>query len=201
MEKTMPKLIMLQFSFGNQRAVPWVLQQYTRNTQKKSASNTPPAGTEIIPPTKNVSVWKAVEDLEAGGYHLIDMYCEKRNVNGQHFRGENSPYTVVCFLFGDTTTSLGKPRGVINGTTRPTLQRICDEAFWEVRAYENPSHDAKEDTMWSINLKARSARVTRDGNKVKKWKKSRSGEKIGDGPIPIWSDASLHIEDGAMCIK
>ncbi|MEI7741348.1 MAG: hypothetical protein WCJ29_02485, partial [bacterium] len=69
------------------------------------------------------------------------------------------------------------------------FQSICKEAFWRLRAYNNPfflkGEEVPEFRTFSVNLEARVPLKRADGTMVAEWAKDAEGRRTGGGPVAI----------------
>ncbi len=186
------QLVMLQFSFSNDKIIPAGLFKKKEETVGELASRKSSMGGKqfIDSDTDDISVSKFISDLFDAGYFLADGFSQKRsNAQGRY-------YQIVQFAFAKDTK--GKSPEFLEHASKALLQ-LCSSATWKVRAYLNPFYKNKQSVngshVVSINLLSRNPIVDADGNRICQWRRNEDGEKIGAGPIPIEPKLFLRIKN------
>lgn len=178
------RIVTIRFAFSNADLIPLCVKEKTHNEDVGPGERL--KGQEIITPTEQVSAAKIIDDLERAGYVLTGGFYQNRPQAGDSRR----VHYVVQFVFGRK----GATTTVASSNLREALQTLLDEAFWRVRAFQNPFYQGG--TMvdgafaMSINLEARVPRFQPDGNPITARKKDSEGRRTGL-PVPIEPQGEL----------
>lgn len=131
------KSIVVQFCFANPDVVPSTLPQLSLETYEEEVARTRSGvtGEEIIEPMENVGLCHLVSDLACAGYELVDAFAQPRTKEG----GGRQFYQVVRFEFAPHHFVEVK-RGFANNRDAllQSLDTMCQQAMWRVRAWLNP---------------------------------------------------------------
>lgn len=196
------RLVALQFSFSNPRAIPQAVRcSETETPDERNERKSHSSGVLVIEPTNNCSLVEFLEKLEAVGYEMVDAFYKER-IDAKDLRGKRR-YHMVRFLFArhefvDLSDEFKKVRENI----RTALSEMCRVAMWRVRVFSNPFYEDSEEIpnqhAVSINLESRQPLFRPDGQPVTVWQKGVDSKKIGDAPLPLKADHCLRIMDDAV---
>lgn len=186
------RAVLLQFSFSNKNLIPpWVYDASEKRRPTKEDG-----GKEVISATQDCSLVGFVEAFVEGNYKLVDAFTQERSYGNN----PRSFYYIVGFVFVRTefarvSESYMEFRDVIIGG----LKDLCNQSFWRVRAYINPSRDKDGQEVpglkeISINMEARKPRVDANGELIKLWERDEKGRKVGDKPLPLKPAFNLVLE-------
>lgn len=193
------RLIAVQFSFSNPRAIPPTIRRLNAETAKESArrrlKNERGDGYVILKPTENCSLSKLPDELRMTGYTLVDAFYQER------LKSERS-YHMVRFLFSreesvaSDPTNFKKIKRMLNDVD---FKDMCDSALWRAQVFSNLFYgDGGRPTgerVVNIALVARQPLFRPDGRLVTVWQKDEDGERIGDSPRPLSAGYYLSIKE------
>lgn len=194
------RLVMLQFSFSNIKAMPSGIQgKPKKNFDRLTPNRTRVEGVEFLTPTENVSLRPFLSDLVAMGYVLVDAFYEMRS----NPRGKE--YPVVRFTFAEKETArFDSEFAEHRGPAICALRQMCEEAMWRPQGYLNPffkdGEPVEGEHAIAINLVARNPLIDGNGKRVVRWERDSRGDRIGDAPILLEPELFLMIEDGDVCV-
>lgn len=199
--------VMLQFSFGNCNLVDrWFWREQTESLQgraaRKERENENNGSVQFIMSTANVGVRAFILELQAAGFVMTDALAQER----ANQKNKGRTYFAVRFVFHKeplTRPLTNEWATILKNHCESSLDRLCKEAMWRVRAYRNPLHHEKSVGRFglSVNFEARSPYRNGDGTQVTRWQKDVSGERIGEKPTPITPDAYLRLIDDRIVIE
>lgn len=198
------RMVMLQFSFSNSKIVPrWVWEKsFEKWGEWKERKNNEGTGETAIPPTKNCSLIKFLDELEIAGYKMVDALYQPRTDPKDNSRKRK--YHMVRFIFVRREYLEELPEGFKNAqkNIHDELRKMCKEAMWRIRVFLNPFFQDNEEVpghhALSINLELRTPLVQSDGQPVVVWQKDNQDNRIGDAPLPLKPDHYLHITENAI---
>jgi hypothetical protein len=189
--------ISVQFSFSNPRFVPTYVrrvpeeQGWQLETRKSTIG-----GVQFIQPTLNCSILGFESEIESSGYELVDAFTQTRYKN-------DKPYEMVRFVFARREhVNISEEFQAIRDDIRADLQKICKEAMWRVRAYNNPylMDDAEsQERVLSINMEVREPLFEKDQPRTI-WPKDQNGQRTGEPKVPLKPDRQLVIADGSIML-
>ena len=174
------RLVVVQFSFSNGDAVPASVKRRAPETQekrveRKSHSN----GTLLVQPTERVSLASLPVQLVKVGFQMVDGHYENRiDANNPGKR-----YHAVRFVFAAREFVESNPEFLkVKPAILADFVAICKDAFWRVRAYNNPffkdGEEVTEFRTFSVNMEARVPLKRADGTLV-------AGAKPGPKPFVV----------------
>ncbi len=196
------RLITVQFSFSNRGIIPTLLKLLERETKAQSAiRKTRASGILQIEPTEKVSITEFPEDLLRNGYVMTDAFYQLRQFQAK-------TYHTVRFTFVRhdyyVVPEIPETFVALLGHTNAEFQKICDLAFWRVRAFKTPffENDTPIDGQYAVivNLEARVPLTEPSGKPVVEWKKDVDGNRIGDMAVPIEPNGYLRVQEGQICL-
>lgn len=194
------RLVMLQFSFSNVRALPAGLFEKEQETlDELTARRSGVKGVQFIEPIQDVSLFQFLLDLVKAGYVLVDAFFQMRS----SARGQQYPVVRFIFAAKESARRDGEFARHKQNAENALLQ-MCQEAMWRVRAFLNPFFKdgllVDGQHAISINLEARNPLLDGEGNPLMRWEKDENGEKVGDKPFPLEPKLFLHIDDGNIIV-
>lgn len=196
------RLVIVQFSFKNEKNVPMGIEKKTHETQERRQKriqrrsvNNPPK----FKPTPKTEI-KILRGLEEAGYQLVSAYNEPR-IDPK----DRNTYHMVRFTFSrnsNAKTSDGFKK--IRLTMRQEMERMCHLALWRVRAFINPffENDSAIEGVntVSINLEYRNPKFHDDGSPFVEWLRDGEGNRIGLNPNPVKALHILEVQENELCL-
>ncbi len=197
------RLILLRFAFTNPLVAPeciWEGLECEVDEGRHKPQETIPQGRLVINPAENVDVLPFLAGL-GRGYTLSDLRFQQRTGrHDQRSAARPADYYVMSFVFCDRQHAAPsqKIRGM-GDELQKALQRVCEEAFWRVRAFLNPfcteGTVIPEKYALSINLELRNPRYDGNGVPMKTWLKDKNGQRKGSEAVPIKPDSVLVFQE------
>lgn len=184
------RLVSMQFSFSNFRFVPESVRMVPDEEawQAEARKNTT-AGVEFLKPTENCSALSFANDLKHLGYEMVDAFAMKR------WKEHHVPYAMVRFVFAAKKyVKISDEFRAKRKAIEADLIKMCSDAMWRVRAYNNPyflNGDETSERALSINMEVRQPLYLPDGRPIKARRKE-GGVAVGN-PIPLHPDHKLVI--------
>lgn len=181
------RFVNLQFSFSNPDVLPESIRRKgVRKDWAKDWGTEPHRGdangTQFIQETPNCSLKEFIMELGSSGYELVDAFNQER------INKKRDSYYVTRFVFSRSEYARTSPEfRAMHQVIKDELWKICNEALWQVRAYNNPYHtdaDTSSQRFLSINMETRQPLYLPDGRPVVAREKDKNGVKIGD-PVPL----------------
>ena len=202
-----PILVTLQFNCRDEKIIPRSIKRIEReglesSDQRKNRHS----GQILIQTAEPISLEALVSDLAGQDYLLVGAL-------GQQRRDQRDPtrmYYMSRFSFAQPDAT---KRGFDDFVqVRPQiiadLQRIIDQAIWQMRAYDNPYFregvEVAGERMLSLNFDARLLLRQADNQPVCRWVKNAQGQRIGDRPVPLRASAEVRFsrsEDNELSLS
>lgn len=193
------RLIAVQFSFSNPKAVPSTLRRLNAETATESAKrrlkNERSDGYVILKPTENCSLSKLPDGLLMAGYKLANAFYQERLKSGRS-------YHMMRFLFSREERTLSGPthfKKIRRERNEIDFRDICNSALWRAQAFSNLFYGDSEmptgERVVNIALAARQPLFRPDGTPVTVWQKGEDGERIGDSPRALSAEYHLRLKE------
>lgn len=162
------------------------------------------SGTQIVSPIENCTLVEFLGELDSAGYRLVDAFYKER-IDAKDTRCKRK-YHMVRFLFAHPDfVKISDEFKKVDGSIHDELLKICLSALWRVRAFSNPFYENGEEVanqgVISINLEARNPLNHPDGQPVMVWQKDERGNRMGDAPLPLVPQYSLHLGENSVVIS
>lgn len=183
------RFVSMRFSFSNSKIIPSSLKfKAPATVEREEVRRERHSGVLVIEPTESCCLAGFPQQLVLTGYPLVDGFYQPRPDPKDIFGGRM--YGMVHFLFYRREFAEISPAfQAIADTVFGDLTKMCDDAFWRVRAFSNPFYkDGREvvgQSTISINLEARIPRFHPDGSLLMQWQKDDQGNRVGDCPKAI----------------
>lgn len=201
------RLVSLQFAFSNKNLFPsWAWRKIDKEwVKRQKCKHDKDAGEMIISPVQNCSLRNFVGQLENAGYKITDaLYQLRPDLKDDSGRRK---YCVARFIFVREEDLKEISREFKNALEENCsfLQKMCEEAMWQVRVFLNPFfQDSKKilnQHALSINMTAREPLIQPNGQPVAVWQKDDSNSRIGDAPLPLKPNHYLHITNNTIQLR
>ncbi|MBI5004722.1 MAG: hypothetical protein HZC04_00860 [Candidatus Lloydbacteria bacterium] len=190
------RLIAVQFSFSNPRAIPSTIRRLNAETAAESArrrlKNEHGDGYVILKPTENCSLAKLPGELSTAGYTLVDAFYQERLKSGRL-------YHMVRFLFSREKPAIYDSTNMQRALNEIDFKDMCNSALWRAQVFSNLFYGHEKmptgERVVNIALVARQPLFRPDGTPVMVWQKGEDGERIGDSPRPLSAEYYLRIKE------
>lgn len=196
------RLVALQFSFSNPKAIPVSVKRLGSETpEERNERKNHSSGTMVIEPTENCSLIDFLDELKGAGYEMVDALYKER-IDPKDPRGRRM-YHMVRFLFArhefvDLSEEFKAMRDIISRE----LRGICEVVMWRVRVFLNPFYKGGEEIIGhhtiSVNFESRRPLFRPDGQPVTVWQKDEKGNRVGNAPLPLKPDCCLRVKDNTL---
>lgn len=198
------RLIVLQFSFKNKKAVPVTVVKCRPETEEEhTARKSRATGVQIMEPTMDCSLEHFLAEIEAAGYELVGATYQERVDPKDQFR---KVHHCVRYVFARHECAVIKEKLflAIRNDIRAELQHTVATTMWRVRAYRNPYHVRGEDVpgvdTLSVNLEVRTPLFRSDGELVTVWEKDKYGQRVGEKPLPLKVSHYLRVQENQVSL-
>lgn len=180
------RLISLQFNVSNAYPIPGCIKPKKQNDapEKFLVRKSAIKGEQFIAPEESISGLYILADLLQEGYQLVEAISMVRDKNGL-------PYKTIRFSFvaEQYVNQLAEEFLHDLPEIASVLTSILKTSLWRVRAFLNPFYREGEaingQYAISVNLDARKPIIDERGNPVREWQRNKTGQKMGDKPVPI----------------
>lgn len=197
----MIRLVLIQFSFSNGEVIPRSVKRLSPETRKEMTNrvngNGHATGELIIPPTLRCGLADFPSNLKENGFELVEAFYQKR-IDPKDAR---KTYHMVRFVFAPGEFAKpSKEFTAIREEIVPGFEKICQDAMWRVKVYENPFYGEgieEENSGYealSINLSLREP-YSSNGRPVVERPRDASGRRVGK-PVPIRPEFLIQFTDG-----
>ena len=201
--KETTRLVMLQFSFSNPKAIPYNIRKREPETKNEHVRRVklPPRGRLAIEPSERTKITSFAMDLETNGYQLVDGFSQKRH----HAKRPEQVYYAVRFTFARKEyAEISDEFQSIQTKIHADLKQVCTVAFWRTRAFSNPFYKNGEEVegfeTLSFNFEVRSPRFHPDKKPILARRKDEQGNKFGD-PVPLEPLHRLTLINGVVNLR
>lgn len=195
------KMIVLQFSFSNEAAIPANIRRATDETPtERSERKANHSGREILPATMNVGLGSLTSETEHQSFRLVDAFAKER-IHAKGSPGQKKYWTVRYVFAAAEIFRPSEKQAELEAAAIPALVEMTTSAMWRVRAFDNPFYqggEVVEGRTLSINCEVRTPLRRPDGSPVTIWQKDAAGERVGDKPLPIEPDQILSLTEGLI---
>lgn len=194
------RLVMIQFSFSNKNVVPKFAVRLRQKEKPLEAALRVIRGTgvQVIEPTYHVSVAQLLDGLTLNRYALTDATYQER-IGG---KTAQERYHAIRFEFTPVKLAMlteefdKKWDHAIAG-----FRRICEDAMWRVRGFDNPYYENGEEVpgqrALSLNMEFREPLVDHQQQPIMVWNRAEDGKKE---KIPLKPARCLQINDGNLVL-
>jgi len=196
------RLILLQFSFSRETAVPALLWQ--RNPERPNERKRRETGRMVVEPTPNCSLAKFVSDILGCGYELVEAFHQQR-IDPKDPAGKRK-YHIVRYVFvrQEYLEEIQEGFKRLRPKILEELQETLEETMWRVRVFANPFFSDGEEipgqSALSVNLEVRTPLI-QNGKPVTMWQKDADGNRVGSSPVPIKPEHCLRLEENSLQIS
>ncbi len=201
------RMIMLQFSFSNQKQIPaWVpesLAETAEDAAERAATKVSSIGAQYLPPTERLDIGRVPDELETAGFVFNDCFWQARYAL---HTPKYPSYYAVRYLFWrrDFAHQITEHYAPHLARARAGLTELCEQNFWRARSYQNPfviqGQVIPDTCAISLNLEVRVPRIESNGKPVVQWRKDEASRRIGSAPEPIWPSGQLTFNGSLFCL-